>query len=112
MAMCIIVSGTRVCDGSPVYRVNGSKVKHPFPTLSKAKKQRFEPVATALRKYGRDAGVDPSQTRLATTLLQTVLAENWNATKAANAKNIEQSVRLMLVDEIGELDDNFTLVAY
>jgi hypothetical protein len=108
MAKCIIVSGTRVCDGSPVYRVNGRKTTKRFPTLSKAELKRLHPVAKAIQELG----VDRSQAKLAIALFQIVMAENWNATKAGNAEDIEQSVRLMLVDAIGKLNGNFTLVAY
>jgi len=108
MAKCIIVSGTRVCDGSPVYRVNGRKTTKRFPTLSQTELKRLHPVAKAIRGLG----VDPNQTKLATSLLQIVMAEKWNATKTANCADIEQSVRLMLVDAIGKLNGNFTLVAY
>lgn len=108
MAKCIIVSGTRVCDGSPVYRVNGRKATKRFPTLSKAEAKRLRPAAEAILELG----IDPDQAKLATALLQIVMAANWSATKTANAADIEQSVRLMLVDAIGALNGNFTLVAY
>ncbi len=108
MAKCIIVSGTRVCDGSPVYRVNGRKTTKRFPTLSPAEVKRLRPIAKAIRELS----INRSQAKLATALLQIVMAEHWSATKAANAADIEQSVRLMLVDAIGELNGNFTLVGY
>lgn len=108
MAKCIIVSGTRVCDNSPAYRVNGGKVSRPFPILSKSRQKGLQPISRAVRALD----VDPAQTKLATALLQVVLAVKWNAAKTANATDIEQSVRLMLVNEIGRLDGQFTLIAY
>lgn len=108
MAKCIIVSGTRVCDGGEIYRVNSRKTSKRFPTLTKANQRRFAPITKAVRTLG----VDPAQTRLATSLLQIVMAESWDATKTANIKDIEQSVRLMLRSEVGKLDGEFTLVAY
>lgn len=110
MAKCIIVSGTRVCDSSPVYRVNSCSATKRFPTLTKAK--AAQPRIAAAMKAIRALGVDPNQSKLATSLLQIVLATPWNATKTANIADIEQSVRLMLVDEVGKLDGEFTLVAY
>ncbi len=108
MAKCIIVSGTRICDSSPRYRVNNRKIAKPFPTITKA----IKPRVAAIAKATRDLGVDPNQAKLATSLLHIVLAASWNATKTANIADIEQSVRLMLVDELGDLDGQFTLVAY
>lgn len=108
MAKCIIVSGTRVCEGSPAYRVNGRKALKPFPKLSRAEQERLRPVVQAIRALR----VDPNQAKLATALLQAVMAVSWNATKTANCTDIEQSVKLMLVGEVGKLDGQFTLVAY
>jgi hypothetical protein len=92
MAKCLIVSGTRVCDGSPVYRVNGRKASKPFPKLSRAEKAELQPIGRAIRAVG---GVDPDQAKLATALLQAVMAVNWDATRTANSADIEQSVKLM-----------------
>lgn len=108
MAKCIIVSGTRVCDGGALYRVNSGSSHKRFPKLAKTRERKLAPVIAALRSLG----ADPAQTKLATSLLQIVLAESWNDTKTANSKDIEQSVRLMLVKELGKLDGQFTLVAY
>ena len=108
MAKCIIVSGVRVCDNSPTYRVNGGKKTKPFPTLSTSRKKGLQPIARSVQALD----IDPAQAKLATALLHVVLAVKWNAAKTANATDIEQSVRLMLVNEIGKLDGQFTLIAY
>ncbi|PKL93463.1 MAG: hypothetical protein CVV20_03530 [Gemmatimonadetes bacterium HGW-Gemmatimonadetes-1] len=108
MAKCIIVSGTRVCDGGEAYRINNRSRGKRFPTLTKANLRRYAPIIKAVRQLG----ADPAQTKLATSLLQIVMAETWDSTKTANSRDIEQSVRLMLRSEVGKLDGEFTLVAY
>lgn len=109
MAKCVIVSGTRVCEDSfKTYRVNGSKVSKPFGTLSKSEVAELRPIISAIR----DLGVDPAQSKLATALLQAVLATRWNSTKGDNSVDIEQTVKLLLVDEVGTLNGMFTVVAY
>lgn len=108
MAKCIIVSGTRVCDDGLSYRVNGGKTLKPYPRLTKAELAAVRPIRTAIREFG----VDPAQARLATALMQAVLAVPWDATRTANVNDIEQSVKLMLVRDVGKMDGLFTLIAY
>jgi hypothetical protein len=106
MAKCVIFSGTRICSGSP-YRVN-SKRKKPFPSLTKAERKMRQPARDAINALP----IPPAQQKLATDLLDAVLAANWTATKTANAKDIRESVKLLLVDEVAKLQGEFTLIAY
>ncbi|MEP6590652.1 MAG: hypothetical protein ABJC19_05675 [Gemmatimonadota bacterium] len=109
MAKCVIVSGTRVCDdGLTKYRASGGRASKRFPKLTKSQLAKLRPIRAAIRKLG----VDPAQTKLAMALAQAVLAASWGSTKAANSTDIEQSVKLLLLNEVGHLDGKFTLVAY
>lgn len=106
MAKCVIVSSTRICTASP-YRVNG-KPKKNFPTLSARRKRDRLPARRAINALS----VDPKQRKLANDLLDAVLAVSWDRDKAANAKDIVESVQLLLVDELPDTHHEFTLVAY
>lgn len=106
MAKCVIVSGTRICSGSP-YRVNNGP-KKPFPTLSAARaKQR-----RAARKAIQALALNEKQEKLANDLMDVVFAVSWDADKAANAKDIVESVQLLLVNQVPRLRGKFTLIAY
>lgn len=106
MAKCVIFSGTRICSGSP-YRVNGRKAK-PFPKLTDAERKRRKPARDAINALP----YPPPQRKLANDLMDAVLAVNWSSDKSANAKDILESVQLLLVNEVDNLRGKFTLVAY
>jgi len=108
MSKCVIVGGTRVCSGSPFYRVNRDPAKIPFPRLT--------PRMRANRKPARDEinnlVADPAQRKLARDLLDVVLAVDWNNAKTENAPNILESVKLLLVDQLRNMHGRFTLISY
>jgi len=106
MAKCVIFSGTRVCSGSP-YRVNGRPAK-PFPKLSKAARKARKPARDAISALD----IPNAQRKLANNLLDAVLAVHWTLSKAGNAKDIEESVKLLLVDEVGNMHGDYTLISY
>lgn len=106
MAKCVIFSGTRICSGSP-YRVNGRKAK-PFPKLSDSERKRRKPARDAINALS----YPPPQLKLANDLMDAVLAVNWSTDKTANAKDILESVQLLLVNEVEKLHGRYTLVAY
>jgi hypothetical protein len=109
MSKCVIVGGTRVCSGSPYYRVNRQPAKIPFPRLTAAERRRRMLARQAindLRAY------HPAQRKLARDLLDVVLAVDWNNAKTENAPNILESVKLLLVDQLRNMHGRFTLISY
>ena len=106
MAKCVIFAGTRICSGSP-YRVN-SRPKQHFPNLTPAERKMRKPARDAIAALN----VPAPQRKLANDLLDIVLAAAWTSTKTANAKDIRESVQLLLVNEVRNLQGEFTLIAY
>lgn len=106
MAKCVIFSGTRICSGSP-YRVNGRATKD-FPELTAKRSAMRMPVRRAINAFN----VPKAQRDLANALLDAVLAVRWTDTKTANANDIHESVRLLLVNEVADLEGEFTLISY
>ncbi len=106
MSKCVFVGGTRVCSGSP-YRVNGGARKA-FPRLTGAARADRIPARGAINELA----ANPAQRKLANDLLDAVLAAHWTAAKTDNAKDILETVKLLLVDELGRLRQHFSLVSY
>jgi hypothetical protein len=56
--------------------------------------------------------VPGEQERMARELMGAVLAVHWNKNKTANAADILKSVQLLLLDDVGDMQGNYTLVSY
>ena len=108
MSKCVIVGGTRVCSGSPFYRVNRDPAKIPFPRLTQRMRSNRRPARDEINKLA----ADPAQRKLANDLLDAVLAVHWTRAKTANARDILESVKLLLVDQLRNMHGDFTLVSY
>ncbi len=108
MAKCIISGGIMVCNGSPRYRVNGGGW-HRFPKLTRLSAGRRK----AIREVHKTIKVlgNGDQETLAKDLFDIVMAAYWNGHQSANARDIKDSVQLMLVNRVPSLRAGFLLTS-